>query len=139
MAGDVFVNLATRDLPRARAFYEGLGFTPNPAFSNDDAASFTVAEGRHIHLLTHEFLSRFTRRPVSDLSAVWGTLAIGVDAREDVDARAQKVLELGGSEENPPQDHGFMYGRTLSDLDGHIIEFFWMDPEALPGAVEGTG
>ncbi len=33
---------------------------------------------------------------------------------------------------NPPQDHGFMYGRTMRDLDGHIIEFFWMDPAQIP-------
>lgn len=134
MAGDIFVNLATQDLPRARAFYEGLGFSPNPAFSNDQAASFTVAEGRYIHLLTHDFLGRFTQRPISDLAAVWGTLAMGVDSKKDVDRYAEKVLDLGGSEENEPQDHGFMYGRTLRDLDGHIIEFFWMDPEQMPQA-----
>ena len=31
---------------------------------------------------------------------------------------------------NPPEDHGFMYQRTVADPDGHIWEPFWMDPAA---------
>jgi predicted lactoylglutathione lyase len=27
---------------------------------------------------------------------------------------------------------GFMYYRTLEDLDGHTWEFMWMDPAAIP-------
>ncbi len=134
MAGEVFINLVTKDLARARAFYEGLGFTFNAPFSNENAVSFVIGEGRYLHLLTPEFMSQFTSRPISDLSAVWGTIAIGEDSRADVDARATKVLALGGAEENPPQDHGFMYGRTMRDPDGHIIEFFWMGPAQMPAA-----
>lgn len=132
MAHDVFINLVTRDLAAAKAFYEGLGWLPNPKFTDDNAASFTIAEGRYLHLLTADFMQQFTPRPISDLASVWGTLAIGVDSRTDVDAMAEKVLALGGGEEKDPQDHGFMYGRTLRDLDGHIIEFFWMDPDQMP-------
>ncbi len=131
---DVFVNLSTKDLPAATAFYEGLGLKFNPAFSNDDAASFIIDQGRYLHLLTHSFFSQFTRRPIADGSSVECTLALGAADRAAVDAMAEKVLKLGGGEENPPQDHGFMYGRTMRDLDGHIIEFFWMDPSQMPGA-----
>lgn len=131
---DVFVNLSTKDLPAAKVFYEGLGFKPNPAFTNDDAASFIIDEGRHLHLLTVPFFQQFTPRPIADGSTVECTLAMSAADREAVDAMAKKVLELGGAEENPPQDHGFMYGRTMRDLDGHIIEFFWMDPAQMPSA-----
>lgn len=129
---DVFVNLATRDLAAASKFYTGLGFKPNPAFTNDDAASFTIDEGRYLHLLTHGFFQQFTKRPIADGSTVECTVAMGAEDRASVDAMAEKVLALGGIEENPAQDLGFMYGRSFRDLDGHIIEFFWMDPAELP-------
>jgi len=32
-----------------------------------------------------------------------------------------------------PQDHGFMYGWSFYDLDGHHWEVFWMDPSAVQG------
>jgi uncharacterized protein len=28
-------------------------------------------------------------------------------------------------------DHGFMYGWSFKDLDGHLWDVFWMDPSAL--------
>jgi predicted lactoylglutathione lyase len=31
-----------------------------------------------------------------------------------------------------PQDHGFMYGWSFYDLDGHHWEVFWMDPASIP-------
>ena len=30
-----------------------------------------------------------------------------------------------------PMDHGFMYGRSFHDLDGHLWEVMWMSPEAV--------
>lgn len=135
MLGATFLNIVTKDLPKARAFYEGLGLKPNPEFSNDQAASFTVNGSSHLHILTQEFMGQFTPRPISDVAAfVWGTFAIGVDSKQDVDAYAAKVLDLGGGEEKEAQDMGFMYGRTMRDLDGNIIEFFWMDPAQTPPA-----
>jgi hypothetical protein len=33
---------------------------------------------------------------------------------------------------NPSQDHGFMFGRSFEDPDGHVWEVIWMDPSATP-------
>ena len=33
---------------------------------------------------------------------------------------------------NPQQDHGFMYSHGFTDLDGHVWELLWMDPNAAP-------
>lgn len=35
---------------------------------------------------------------------------------------ADKALAAGGSEPKAPQDHGFMYVRSFTDLDGHHWE-----------------
>jgi predicted lactoylglutathione lyase len=42
-------------------------------------------------------------------------------------ARAQAA---GGTVSRAPQDHGFMYGHVFENLDGHIWELVYMDPNA---------
>jgi predicted lactoylglutathione lyase len=39
----------------------------------------------------------------------------------------------GTADVNPPEDHGFMFQRTLLDPDGHIWEPMWMDPAVASG------
>ena len=40
------------------------------------------------------------------------------------------ALAAGGQEARPAEDHGFMYGRSFEDPDGHIWEPFFMDMAA---------
>lgn len=53
--------------------------------------------------------------------------AIFLDGREAVDQAVADGLAAGGSEERPAADYGFMYQRQLTDPDGNILEFGWMD------------
>jgi predicted lactoylglutathione lyase len=41
----------------------------------------------------------------------------------------------GNPDPGPKQDHGFMYGRSFEDPDGHIWEVMWMDLEAAQKAM----
>jgi predicted lactoylglutathione lyase len=59
--------------------------------------------------------------------------ALSVDSRAAVDAMVEKAIAAGGSHAVEPQDHGFMYGWSFYDLDGHHWEVFWMDPAAVQG------
>ena len=43
-----------------------------------------------------------------------------------------------GAVEGRRQDEGFMYGRTYTDLDGHVWEIMWMDPIARTGDWEAV-
>jgi predicted lactoylglutathione lyase len=56
--------------------------------------------------------------------------AIYQDSREAVDTAVAAGLAAGGTEVRPPSDYGFMYQRQLTDPDGNILEFGWMDPVA---------
>ena len=58
-------------------------------------------------------------------------LAVSAESREAVDSFADAALAAGGSDANEPMDHGFMYGRSFHDLDGHLWEVMWMSPEAV--------
>lgn len=128
----MFVNLPVTDLDRAKAFYEALGFTINPMFTDHNAACVVVEDGHsHVMLLTREFFQTFSDRPIGDpAEAVSVATAIFLDSRDDVDARVAAGTAAGGQEERPASDYGFMYQRQLTDPDGNLIEFGWMDPAA---------
>ena len=45
-----------------------------------------------------------------------------------MDASVEAGQAHGGTADaNPPEDHGFMYQRTIADPDDHIWEPFWVD------------
>ena len=52
MARMIFVNLPVADLPRSMAFYEALGFTNNPHFTDETAAAMQWSDTIAVMLLT---------------------------------------------------------------------------------------
>lgn len=60
-------------------------------------------------------------------------LALSAEDRQAVDAVVGAAGENGGKADiNPPQNLGFMYGRSFEDIDGHIWEAFFMDMSQMP-------
>ena len=132
----IFVNLPVADLAAARAFYEAIGFTNNPQFTDETAACMVLTETIHVMLLTHEKFSQFTPKAIADARAVSEVLiCISAESREEVDEITDKALAAGGREPRDKQDYGFMYGRSFEDPDGHIWEPMWMDLDAATAAM----
>lgn len=135
MARMIFVNLPVTDLAASKAFYEALGFTNNPQFTDETAACMVWSETINVMLLTHDKWRTFTTRPIPPKTSSEVLLAISLDSREAVDAMNEAAAAHGGTADiNPKQDLGFMYNRNLSDPDGHVWEAFWMDMSAVPPA-----
>ena len=133
MSRMIFINLPVADLPRARAFYEALGFTHNPQFSDETGACMVWSEAIHVMLLTHAKWAGFTTRPITAAGSSEVSLALTVDSRDAVNAMVEAGAANGGTADvNPPEDHGFMFQRTITDPDDHVWEPFWMDPNAAP-------
>lgn len=132
----IVVNLPVADLARAIAFYEALGATRNPQFSNDQAACMVLSDTIHVMLLVKAMFQTFTPKPIADAHATTEVLiCICMDGRAEVDGFIRAGSGAGGTGDPvPPQDHGFMYGRSLEDPDGHIWEAMWMDPAGMTGA-----
>lgn len=131
----IFVNLPVSDLAKSTAFYEQIGAGKNPAFSDEQTSCMIIADNIFVMLLTHEKFNNFTTRKIPDAhKTAQMMLALSEDSRDDVDARVKSASELGTPDPNPVQDHGFMYGRSFADPDGHIWEVAWMDPEAMADA-----
>ena len=135
MAKMIFVNLPVTDLSRSVAFYEALGFTKNPQFSNEVAACMVWSESIFVMLLTHDFWKTFTTKEIPDAHvSSQVALCVNFDSREEVDAVTDAATAAGGKgDSSPPQDHGFMYQRSFEDPDGHAWEPMWMDPAVASG------
>ena len=136
----MFVNLPVTDLERAKAFYTAVGFTINPLFTDHNAACVVVEEDHnYFMILTREFFQTFTDLPIGDPAVSLSVAtAIFLDSREAVDATVAAGLAAGGSEARPASDYGFMYQRQLTDPDGNVLEFGWMDPVAAEQGPEAV-
>ena len=135
MTKSIFVNLPVADLPRSKAFYEALGFTNNPQFSDDTAACMVWSETICVMLLTHAKWRTFTSRPLPAAGSSEVMLAVTCDSRAAVDLMNDTAAASGGTADiNPKQDLGFMYNCNLADPDGHVWEAMWMDPAAIPSS-----
>ena len=129
----IFVNLPVSNLAASMAFYDALGFTNNPQFTDETAACMVWSEAIYVMLLTHAKWRTFTDRPIPPPTSSEVSLALALDDRHAVDAMIAAAADHGGTADiNPVQDLGFMYGRDLADPDGHIWGPFWMDMAAAP-------
>jgi predicted lactoylglutathione lyase len=134
----IFINLPVADLNRSIAFYEAVGATKNPMFSDDTAACMVLSDVIHVMLLTHDKWRTFTDRQIPDAhNSAQMLLCLSRDSRDAVDAVVAQAGAAGGAADpNTPQDYGFMYGRSYADPDGHIWETMWMDPAAVAAGPE---
>lgn len=129
MPSQVFINLPVADLPKSMEYFRQLGYTFNTQFSDDTAACLVISEHIFAMILTHEKFKSFITTEISNAKKQTEVLiALNQDSREKVNEIAGKALAAGGTAFSEPKDYGFMYMRTIQDLDGHVWEYFWMDP-----------
>ncbi len=130
MVQKIFVNLPVKDLTKSIAFFTKLGFTFNPQFTDDKATCMIISENIFAMLLVEERFKDFTKKKISDAKKSTEVLiALSADSRKNVDELVKKAVAAGGSIYMPSQDHGWMYGHSFADLDGHQWEVFYMDEE----------
>lgn len=136
----MFVNFAVTDLDASKAFYEALGFSINPMFSDHNAACVVIEDGHSYFMIhTREYFQTFTELPIGDPKvSPTSSIAIFVDSRDAVDQAVEAGIAAGGTQPQEATDHGFMYQRGLADPSGNILDFGWMDPAAAAGGPEAA-
>ena len=133
MSRTIFISLPVTDLTASKAFYETIGFSNNPQFTDETAAFMIWSDEIRLMLLTHAKWRSFTDRPIAPPTSSEVSLALSCDSREAVDAMNAAAAANGGKADiNPVMDHGFMYSRDFLDPDGHVWGAIWMDPAAMP-------
>ena len=131
----LFVNIPVADLERSKAFFAKLGFSYNPAFTDDTAACMLVGEQAFVMLLSREKFAEFSKLPIADPTThALALYCFSVSSRDEVDVVSAAALAAGASEADDAEDYGFMYSRSFYDLDGHGWQVMWMDTAALNAA-----
>lgn len=129
----IFVNLPIKNMERSQAFFKSLGYSFNPQFTNEQGASLVLGENLFAMLLVEPFFQTFTKKTIADATkSVEVLVCLSCSSRAEVDALVQKARAAGGTVPNAPQDHGFMYAHGFEDLDGHVWELVYMEPNAAP-------
>ncbi|MBK8081475.1 MAG: VOC family protein [Saprospiraceae bacterium] len=129
----IYVNLPVKDLERSRTFWTKIGFSFNEDFSDDKALCLELHEGlMYSMLISHEFFTTFTNRPIADGSTTQVLTAVEVGSREEVDTIVRLALENGGSRYRNGADHGWLYYDCFADPDGHQWEIMFSNQDQLP-------
>ena len=136
MQKTIYVNLPVHDLAAATRFYEAIGCTKNPQFSDANAASMVWSDTITIQLLTREFFGTFTAKPIADAHHACGAmLALLQASRDEVDGVLAAAVRAGGKADvRNRMDLGWMYNRAVEDPDGHVLELVWLDVAAMAAA-----
>jgi predicted lactoylglutathione lyase len=148
----LFLNIPVSDLQAAITFYTSLGFVQNKTFSDENAAMVSIPMDLHLDspdskaahtsplkvmLLSHPFYKGFlpADREMADPTKVsHALLCISIATKKKLDNFVEKAGSLGAKVDVcKVQDHGWMYGRSFADLDGHIWELTWMEPSGYQG------
>ncbi|WP_454873065.1 VOC family protein [Paraburkholderia xenovorans] len=131
MHKQIYVNLAVDDLERSKAFFSAIGLSFEPRFTNGQAACLILGEDIYAMLLVKHLFKSFTRKSLCDpKESTEALVGLSCESRQEVDALVARALAAGGTVPRAPQDYGFMYGHGFEDIDGHIWELIYMDPNA---------
>ena len=127
----IFVNLPVVDLERSRTFFESMGYSFNDNFCDGNALALVLGDSIVAMLLQRDTYQTFVpqKTVVDPLTSSGGIVCLSAESREDVDRLVDKAMTAGATA-GDTEEHGFMYGRSFFDLDGHAWEIMWMDPVA---------
>ena len=134
MTKQIFVNLPVKDLNKTKEFFTELGFAFNPQFTDENAACMIIGENIFAMLLVEKFFKNFipTKKICDAKKNTEVLVALSAESRKKVDEIIDRAIAAGGSEYRNAEDHGWMYGRSFEDIDGHIWEIFYMDESKMP-------
>ena len=128
----MFVNLPIENLKRSVDFYTALGFEFNPQFTSEDSTCMLVNEQCFVMLLEKQRFAEFVDKEIADTKkTVSALLALSFESADAVREFCEKAFALGARKTRDAHDLGFMFSWAFEDLDGHIIEPFWMDQSAV--------
>ena len=136
-AKQIFVNLPIKNLQKSKAFFSEVGFTFNEQFEDETTTCMVINETIYVMLMEEAKYTAFTKKEIANTDThSEAIVALSLGSREEVDEVVNRAFAAGAGKYNEPQDHGFMYGWSFADLDGHLWEFFHMDLVAAEKAAK---
>lgn len=125
MFNKTYINIASKDILKSRAFFQAIGFELITDWSDESTSSFKINETTYLMVMNVEKFTGFTK---SDLPNSFlqneVILSFELESKEAVDDLLILVKSNGGSEFGNATDSDFMYYRAFRDTDGHRLEVF---------------
>ena len=129
MVNSLFINLPIENLKKSVDFFSKLGFSFNAQFTDEQSTCMIVSDNIFVMLLEKAKFQSFIEKPIASRDTTEAILALSCDSAEEVRTLTEKALELGARKLNEPEDLGFMFSWGFEDLDGHLWDVFWMNPD----------
>src|SRR5262249_21905452 len=129
MSTKIAVNLPVKDLGQSTRFFAELGLARNDQLSDKNMEAIVVSDDIHVLLVVEPQFKAITKKEIPDTAITSeAILQLQVESRQRVDDLADQAFAAGAHAANPPNDQGFLYGRSFRDLDGHHWDVFCIDP-----------
>lgn len=136
MQNELWLNLSSKDLKKAKEFFIKIGFTINDRHSAPHMVSLFVGNKNVVVNFFEEklFQGFIGGQLITNTSQSNEVLfSIGADSPADVDDIAHKAVAAGGQLYGKPgYKDGWMYGCGFTDLDGHRWNVLYMDFTKMP-------
>lgn len=131
----LFVNLPVADPAASRAFFTELGYGFNEEMRSDTCECLILGPNFFAMLLQRDFFGSFHNLQTASAGNVEVLNCLTAESADEVDVLVDRAVGAGGTEvrgvqQGGPDQPDFMYGRSFSDLDGHVWEVLWMDMDA---------
>ena len=133
MAAKAFINLPVKNLDQSISFFSHIGFGFDPHLTDDNAACMIInGHTFFVILLKEDYFKTFTKKTICDSTTFTEVLiTLHLDSKESIQSMIEKARVLGAII-HEPEDRGWMYQHSLTDLDGHQWEFIFMDESQMP-------
>ena len=129
MISTIFVNMPVESLKRSVDFFTGLGFKFNAQFTSEDSTCMIVSDTIYVMLLEHSRFLGFIEKTIAPKDTAEAIFSFGCSSADEVRELSEKAFALGARKVNEPTDMGFMFSWGFEDLDGHLWDLFWMNPD----------
>ena len=119
---ELWINLVSKDIKKARDFYQALGFVITPRFTaSDEVTSLIFNENTLVLMIFNEqfFKDKLPDNIYAGAYAHEVLLSISASSIADADELVAKAIAAGGKALGEPLSDGSMYNTGFIDLDGH--------------------
>ena len=131
MISAIFINMPVESAARSREFFTSLGFSIYEKFSGEETICVEITSNVRAMMSTSEKFKGFINgKEIASRSTAEAIFSLECNSGEEVRALTEKAFSLGARKVNDFEDHGFMLSWAFEDLDGHLWDLFWMNPES---------
>lgn len=109
-------------------FYLALGFIINPMFTDEDQKCMVWSEAIYVMLQSKRFATSYLNKPLNNAKLFQSpSYTLPVESNDQVNEMIEAGIRAGGIEPVASLDEGFMYLRSIEDLDGYLWGIMCLD------------